>query len=151
MCQFYWTLSLLDWLCGQTKLGCFSMSRTTVLQVWPRPRKYRLSEIPLLQTPSLLGNIRLAWIDLFRDKHYSLLWKSVNYGRKKFYSTGPWLVKLENDLSEAPIGLINFQSDKMSYHLLFGQCLVCLIKCLKSEADRDHIIVRRTRLNGLQP
>jgi len=27
------------------------------------------------------------------DKHSSLLRKSVNYGRKKFYSTGPWLSK----------------------------------------------------------
>jgi hypothetical protein len=26
---------------------------------------------------------------LARDKHSSLLRKSVNYGRKKFYSTGP--------------------------------------------------------------
>jgi hypothetical protein len=28
---------------------------------------------------------------LSRDKHSSLLRKSVNYCRKKFYSTGPWL------------------------------------------------------------
>ncbi len=27
---------------------------------------------------------------LARDKHSSLLQKSVNYDRKKFYSTGPW-------------------------------------------------------------
>jgi hypothetical protein len=27
---------------------------------------------------------------LARDKHSSLLRKSVNYDRKKFYSTGPW-------------------------------------------------------------
>ncbi len=27
---------------------------------------------------------------LARDKHFSLLRKSVNYGRNKFYDTGPW-------------------------------------------------------------
>ncbi len=27
---------------------------------------------------------------LVMDKHSSLLWKSVNYGQKKFYSIGPW-------------------------------------------------------------
>ena len=31
---------------------------------------------------------------LARDKHSSLLQKYVNYGRKMFYSTGPWLPKL---------------------------------------------------------
>jgi hypothetical protein len=30
---------------------------------------------------------------LARDKHSSLLWKSVIYGSKKFYSTGPWGIK----------------------------------------------------------
>jgi hypothetical protein len=28
--------------------------------------------------------------NLARDKHTNLLQKSVNYGHKKYYSTGPW-------------------------------------------------------------
>jgi hypothetical protein len=39
------------------------------------------------------GLARKYWTGLerlARDKHSSLLLKSVNYGRNKFYSTGPW-------------------------------------------------------------
>ncbi len=28
---------------------------------------------------------------LARDKHSSLLWAFVNYGRKNFYNIGPWI------------------------------------------------------------
>jgi len=30
------------------------------------------------------------------DKHSSLLQKSVNCGRKKFYNIGPWFQKVKN-------------------------------------------------------
>ncbi len=30
------------------------------------------------------------------DKRYSLLWKFVNYGRKKFYNIGPWWMCLHS-------------------------------------------------------
>jgi len=40
----------------------------------------------LLASPT---NIRQGWIGLPEKKKPSLLRKSVNYGRKKFYSTGP--------------------------------------------------------------
>jgi hypothetical protein len=36
---------------------------------------------------------RLEW--LARDKHSSLLRTSVNYGRNKLYSTGPWCHKIK--------------------------------------------------------
>ena len=38
---------------------------------------------------ALPKNIRLGWKGLPGDKHPSLMQKSVGYGRKKFYSTGP--------------------------------------------------------------
>jgi hypothetical protein len=53
-------------------------------------------QVPTLEWSTLkvlhLGRLRpyLQILErLARDKHPSLLQKSVNYGRKKFYSTGP--------------------------------------------------------------
>ncbi len=37
----------------------------------------------------LPANIRLGWKGLSEKNHSSLLLKSVSYGRKKVYSTGP--------------------------------------------------------------
>jgi hypothetical protein len=41
--------------------------------------------------PALPENTRLGWKGL-PGKNTSLLGKFVNYDRKKFYSTGPWLI-----------------------------------------------------------
>jgi hypothetical protein len=38
--------------------------------------------------PILSANLRLAWKQLSVTKHSSLLWHGINYGHKKFYSTG---------------------------------------------------------------
>ncbi len=62
-----------------------------LLQIRPVPTRVKdLSGAPLycrlLASPT---NIRLGWKSL-PDKHSSLLRKPVNYGRKKFYNTGPW-------------------------------------------------------------
>ncbi len=40
--------------------------------------------------PGLTHKYKTRLERLARDKHSSLLRKSVNYGSKKFYSTGPW-------------------------------------------------------------
>ncbi len=37
------------------------------------------------------------WTILARDKHFSLLRKSVNYGRKKFYNNGFRLIGLRRE------------------------------------------------------
>jgi hypothetical protein len=60
-------------------------------RAYPREAPFRCSTLGRLL--ALSTNIRLARLKkLARDKHSSLLQKSVNYGRKIFYSTGPSLV-----------------------------------------------------------
>jgi len=57
----------------------------------PTPVKH-LSGAPLYGRPLVPTNNRLGWKGL-PGKNTSLLQKSVNYGNKKFYSTGPAYVK----------------------------------------------------------
>jgi hypothetical protein len=84
----------------RNKLECLSLACISYLVkcFYVRPEANRvkyLSSAPLKGRPhSHLTRLeRLA-----RDKHSSLLRKSVNYGRKKFYSTGPGRFKAsEND------------------------------------------------------
>ncbi len=55
------------------------------------PNKARCSTLglaPGLTYKHLTRLERLVW-----DKHFSLLRKSVNYGRKKFYNIGPVMIK----------------------------------------------------------
>jgi hypothetical protein len=78
------------------KLECLSLASLSGLAyyLWVRPGAYPRVEH--------LKGASLAWVGsgptgkhytllerLARDKHSSLLRKSVNYGRKKDYSTGP--------------------------------------------------------------
>ncbi len=56
---------------------------------------------------------------LATDKHLSLLRKSVNYGRKMFYSTGPWCQGLKTHSSYLTTG-----SNKLECHIsLIWKCL----------------------------
>jgi hypothetical protein len=60
-----------------------------VAKVWSLPSS-GAPEICLTQVgSSLTCNHQTKLERLARDKHFSFLQKSVNYGRKKFYSRGP--------------------------------------------------------------
>ncbi len=55
--------------------------------------------------PALPANIRLGW-KFLPGTNTCLLRKSVNYSRKKFYSTGPWATMVERgqyDLPDMPV------------------------------------------------
>ena len=54
--------------------------------------------------PTFLSNIRLGLEELAKDKHSSLLRKFVNYGRKKFYNTGPLSLRFQPN---KPASLLN--------------------------------------------
>ncbi len=77
----------------RNKLEYLSLVSLSSLEecLWVRPgtqpRVECLKDASLGQALALSANIRLSW--KAKDKHNSLLRKSVNYGRKNFYSTGP--------------------------------------------------------------
>jgi hypothetical protein len=55
------------------------------------PKVKHLSDAPLLGRLQAFPHKQQARLEsLARDKHDSLLRKSVNYGRKKFYNFGPF-------------------------------------------------------------
>ncbi len=66
----------------------FQPSLMFVGEAWVYPRVEHLKCVSLGWAPALPTNIRLGWKSL-PNKISSLLWKSVNYKRKQFYSTGP--------------------------------------------------------------
>jgi hypothetical protein len=59
---------------------------------------------------------------LARDKHSGLFRKSVNYGRNKFYSTGPWVAKLFGKMfcPKTPNDLSNQKFDQLRHNDLFA-------------------------------
>jgi len=61
--------------------------------LWVRPEAHpkleHLKGVSLREALPLPANVRLGWKKLAKDKHSSLLQKFINYGNKKFYSTGP--------------------------------------------------------------
>jgi hypothetical protein len=63
--------------------------------------------------------------DIARDKHSSLLRKSVNYSRNKFYSTGPWsFVILSTVILSTVISSIVIRSGCFVYsHLGYTQLI----------------------------
>ncbi len=79
----------------RNKLECLSLASLSILVLclWVRPGAYlrveHLKVASLRYALALPANIRTRLERLARDKHFSLLQKSVNYGHKIFYSTGP--------------------------------------------------------------
>ncbi len=57
---------------------------------------------------------------LARDKHYSLLQKFVNYGRKKFYNIGPRLKRLVRDKCFSLSGLFISEEERSSITVTTG-------------------------------
>ncbi len=72
----------------------FHLSLMFVGEAYPRVEHLKVAS--LRYALALPTNIRTRLERLARDKHFSLLQKSVIYGHKKFYSTGPW--SLDNKL-----------------------------------------------------
>ncbi len=65
---------------------------------------------------------------LARNKHTSLLRKSVNYGRKKFYSTGPWRQSHKNIYV---ILTLQYCTNKNTIYNKFKPCYIHTLFLLK--------------------
>jgi hypothetical protein len=68
---------------------------------------------------------------LARDKCYSSLQKYVNYGRKKFYTTGSWWQKLAPDLTHKGSDFTHAQL-----------CFISGVSQVSEESDLKPILIR---------